>query len=155
MKLRKPIRGKQRGDGGVGDGNVQITCAEEITVEHPVQTTQTSGKRVEITLIFLDLQVRQPVRVFRCVFRAEGFIFMPFIVAGWWFQKSVARRANCQHLNPSVSTEYEFSRVSEQAKQARQAKHCGLWWQPGVARTREKSSYIRTNPRRLETGTNV
>jgi hypothetical protein len=39
------------------------------------------GKRVGVTLIFLDLQVRQPVRVLRCVFRAEGLVFMPFMAA--------------------------------------------------------------------------
>ena len=42
--------------------------------------TKHGAKLAALTLIFLDLQVRQPVRVFRCVFRAEGFVFMPF---GW------------------------------------------------------------------------
>jgi hypothetical protein len=46
----------------------------------PINPAQGEGGAA-VTLIFLDLQVRQPVRVFRCVFRAEGFIFMPSMVA--------------------------------------------------------------------------
>jgi hypothetical protein len=63
-------------------------------------------------------------------------------------QKSQAKQANCQHLNPSPSAKYEFWYVSEQAKR------CGLRWQPGVTEKRLgfAHSYKKTRGR-FETGT--
>jgi hypothetical protein len=49
-------------------------------------------------------------------------------------------RANCQHLNPSLSTECEFGHVSEQAK------YGGFGWQPGV-KERESKTRICPNVR--------
>jgi hypothetical protein len=54
--------------------------------------TEHGAKLAALTLIFLDLQVRQPVRVFRCVFRAEGLVFMPV----WW---SIAARGSAPSRN--------------------------------------------------------
>jgi len=92
-------------------------AATEFNIFHAPPKIQERG--AGLALIFLDLHVRQPVRVLRCALRAEGIIFMvnwnrgvlgPGFVEA--FQKSQVNQANCQHLNPNISTEYESSHVS-------------------------------------------
>jgi hypothetical protein len=111
---------------------------------------RTWGKRIGITLIFLDLQVRQPVRVLRCVLRAEGLTFMPFMAAECSAPNRIiedvvpeiaGKQANCQHLNPR----YQYAvRVQPRHREGEALRAVMAAW----ARTREeRSSYVRTNPR--------